>query len=123
MNNFWNTIYCSDASRMLSIPDESIDLIITSPPYNVGKEYEIDRTVKEYINMLSAVLMECKRIMKVGARIAINLAGTGRKPYIPLQSYITQTMIDMEFLMRGEIIWDKGPTRATSTTSSFTRPL
>jgi site-specific DNA-methyltransferase (adenine-specific) len=64
---------------------------------------------------LIKVWKETYRVLVPGGRACINIANVGRKPYIPLAASITQNMIDLGFLMRGEIIWDKAASASTST--------
>ena len=110
-----NKIYCSSSENMKGIPDNSVHLMITSPPYNVGKDYDKDMNLQEYLSMLRNVLEETKRVLVDGGRVCINIANLGRKPYLPLHSYIIQIMSELGFLMRGEIIWDKSSSAGTST--------
>lgn len=100
-------IYCKSSENMDEIPDSSIHLIITSPPYNVGKEYDEDLTLDEYLKLLQRVFKNCHEKLVTGGRACINIANIGRKPYIPLHAMIMEIMLDLGFLMRGEIIWDK----------------
>ena len=102
-----NKFYCKSSEIMDEIPDSSIHLMVTSPPYNVGKEYDDDLTLDEYLALLSRVFGEVYRKMVTGGRACINVANIGRKPYIPLHAMIIEIMLDLGFLMRGEIIWDK----------------
>lgn len=102
-----NRFYCKSSEVMDEIPDESVHLMITSPPYNVGKEYDDDLTLDEYLNLLSRVFEETYRKLVTGGRACINITNIGRKPYIPLHAMIIEIMLDIGFLMRGEIIWDK----------------
>ncbi len=102
-----NKFFCKSSEHMDEIPDNSIHLMITSPPYNVGKEYDNDLTLDEYLSFLSSVFKEVKRKLVTGGRACINVANIGRKPYIPLHAMIIEIMLDLGFLMRGEIIWDK----------------
>ncbi len=113
--NVLNKIFCKSSEFMDELPDNSIHLMVTSPPYNVGKEYDQDLTLPEYIGLIKDVMKEVYRVLVVGGRACINIANIGRKPYIPLNSYITQTMLNLGFLMRGEIIWDKSASAGTST--------
>ena len=110
---------------MSEVDDNSVHLIVTSPPYNVDKGYESyddKRSLDEYLNLLESVWKECYRVLAPGGRIAVNVANTNRRPYLPLNSYITGRMIQLGFLMRGEIIWDKGPSVGVSTAwGSFAR--
>ena len=102
-----NKIYCKFSEKMNEVPDNSIHLMITSPPYNVGKEYDDDLTLDEYLELLTAVFGESYKKLVTGGRACINIANIGRKPYIPLHAMIIEIMLDLGFLMRGEIIWDK----------------
>lgn len=103
-----NKIFPKSSENMNELPDNSIHLMITSPPYNVGKEYDEDLTLEEYSILLKNVFKETHRVLIPGGRVAINIANIGRKPYIPLHSEIIKIMHELGFLMRGEIIWDKG---------------
>jgi site-specific DNA-methyltransferase (adenine-specific) len=102
-----NRLYCKSSENMDEIPDDSIHLIITSPPYNVGKEYDDDLTLDEYLELLTRVFAQCYRKLVTGGRACINIANIGRKPYVPLHAMVIEIMLDLGFLMRGEIIWDK----------------
>ena len=102
-----NKFYCKSSELMDEIPDSSIHLMITSPPYNVGKEYDDDLTLDEYLELLTKVFGEVYKKLVTGGRACINVANIGRKPYIPLHAMIIEIMLDLGFLMRGEIIWDK----------------
>ena len=113
--SFLSKIFCKSSEDMSELPDESIHLMVTSPPYNVGKTYDKDLSLEEYLRLLKNVLKETHRVMVNGGRVCINIANVGRKPYIPLHSYIIQIMHDLGFLMRGEIIWDKSASAGTST--------
>jgi site-specific DNA-methyltransferase (adenine-specific) len=100
---------------MKELPDNSVHLMVTSPPYNVGKDYDEDLTLEEYLVFLKRVWAETYRVLVPGGRACINVANLGRKPYIPLHAFIAQDMIELGFLMRGEIIWDKGASASSST--------
>jgi DNA modification methylase len=112
---FLNRIFCESSESMDELPDNSVHLMVTSPPYNVGKDYDEDFTLDEYRRMLRRVFTEVYRVLVTGGRACINVANLGRKPYIPLHSWIIQDMLEIGFLMRGEIIWDKGSSAAAST--------
>ncbi len=103
------------AENMSIIPNNSLHLMITSPPYNVSKEYDDDLSLEEYLEMLTRVFSETYRVLVNGGRACINVANLGRKPYIPLSDYISTIMIDMGFNMRGEIIWNKAASASPST--------
>lgn len=110
-----NRIYCKSSERMEELPDCSVHLVVTSPPYNVGKRYDLDLTLDEYIAQLHRIFEEVYRVLVPGGRACVNVANVGRRPYIPLHSYITQIMSSVYFLMRGEIIWDKSTSAGAST--------
>ncbi len=110
-----NKIFCKSSEKMEDLPDNSIHLVVTSPPYNVGKEYDNNLTLENYLTFLGKVWDEVYRVLVPGGRLCINIANLGRKPYIPLHIYIIQELIKKGFLMRGEIIWDKGASASPST--------
>lgn len=103
-----NKIIESNAEKMKEIPDNSLHLMVTSPPYNVSKEYDEDLSLNEYLHLLSCIFSETYRVLVYGGRACINVANIGRRPYIPLSDFISQIMLDIGFQMRGEIIWNKG---------------
>ena len=102
-----NKLYAKSSEIMDEIPNSSIHLMITSPPYNVGKEYDDDLTLREYEELLKNVFAESYKKLVTGGRACINIANIGRKPYIPIHLMVVNIMLDLGFLMRGEIIWDK----------------
>jgi len=110
-----NRVFCKSSERMDELPDRSVHLMITSPPYNVGKQYDADLTLDEYLAQLRRVFGEVQRVLVSGGRACVNVANVGRRPYIPLQGYIAQVVISLGFLMRGEIIWDKSSSAGVST--------
>ncbi|MDI6602369.1 MAG: site-specific DNA-methyltransferase [Thermoanaerobacteraceae bacterium] len=110
-----NKIYCKSSEIMDDIPDSSVHLMVTSPPYNVKKEYDEDLSLKEYRELLKKVFKETYKKLVTGGRACINIANLGRKPYIPLHSFVIEDMIDIGFFMRGEIIWNKASSASPST--------
>ena len=110
-----NKIFCKSSEVMAELPDNSVHLMITSPPYNVGKEYDENLSLNEYRELLKRVFKETYRVLVPGGRACINVANLGRKPYLPLHSYIIEDMHNIGFLMRGEILWDKGSSASPST--------
>ena len=105
----------ASAEEMHALPDNSIHLMVTSPPYNVGKEYDADMTLDEYRDFLRRVWAEVYRVLVPGGRACINVANLGRRPYIPLHAFIIEDMHSLGFLMRGEIIWNKASSASPST--------
>ena len=108
-------LYCTSSTEMSEIPDESIHLMVTSPPYNAKKEYDEDLSLREYRELLYTVFAETYKKLVTGGRACINIANLGRKPYIPLHSYIIGDMLEIGYHMRGEIIWDKASSAGSST--------
>lgn len=112
---FLNEIFCKSSEHMDELPDNSVHLVVTSPPYNVGKVYDEDLTLTEYRSFINRVMHEIHRVLVPGGRMCLNLANLGRKPYIPLESFLTQDLLNLGFLMRGQIIWDKASSSGSST--------
>ncbi len=112
---FINNIFCKSSENMSELPNNSVHLMITSPPYNVTKEYDDNLNLEEYVSLLNRVWKETYRVLVPGGRACINVANLGRKPYIPLHSYIIKGMLSLGFLMRGEIIWNKASSASPST--------
>jgi DNA modification methylase len=117
-----DTLVCGDARDMAAVTDNSIALVVTSPPYFAGKEYEealdegqIPGSYLEYLAMLGDVFAECRRILEPGGRIAVNVANLGRKPYRSLAGDVTALLQDeLGLLLRGEIVWVKAKGAAGS---------
>lgn len=108
-------IWVHDAREMPELPDASVALVVTSPPYFAGKAYEeelgqgsIPASYLDYLEMLSDVFAECARVLEPGGRIAVNVANLGRKPYRSLSADVTHILQDrLGLLLRGEVIWQK----------------
>ena len=105
-----------DARTMDRIADGSVALVVTSPPYFAGKQYEeeleregVPASYLEYLEMLRGVFAECARKLEPGGRIAVNVANLGRKPYRSLSADVIHILQDdLKLLLRGEVIWRKG---------------
>ena len=108
-------IIVGDARRMEEVDDRSVALVVTSPPYFAGKEYEealgeghVPASYLEYLAMLEAVFAECVRTLEPGGRIAVNVANLGRKPYRSLSADVIAILQDrLGLLLRGEVVWHK----------------
>ncbi len=107
-SQFVDTIFPHSCERMTELPDNSVALMVTSPPYNVGKDYDLDLSLDEYLDFLRSVLAETHRVLVPGGRIAFNVANLGRKPYMPMNAHVSAIAGEIGLLMRGEIIWVKG---------------
>lgn len=100
-------LYCQSAAAMTPIPDNSVGLAFTSPPYNVGKDYDDDMSLEAYLALIRQVASEVYRVLCPGGRYVVNIANLGRKPYIPLHAYFYEFHQAVGFLPMGEIIWRK----------------
>lgn len=98
------------------VPDDSVALVVTSPPYFAGKQYEeelgqggVPASYADYLELLYEVFARCVDKLEPGGRIAVNVANLGRKPYRSLSSDVIAILQDrLHLLLRGEIIWKKG---------------
>jgi site-specific DNA-methyltransferase (adenine-specific) len=108
-------IYVGDSRSMDRVQPASVALVVTSPPYFAGKQYEeelgkqgIPASYAEYLALLEGVFAECVRKLEPGGRIAVNVANLGRKPYRSLSADVIGILQDrLGLLLRGEIIWRK----------------
>ncbi len=116
-------LHLGDGSTMAELPDNSVALVVTSPPYFVGKEYElavtessdIPTTYLDFLDMLRDVFAECRRVLEPGGRIAVNVANLGRKPYRSLSADVISILQDdLGLLLRGEVIWEKASSSSGS---------
>ncbi|MFP3901756.1 MAG: DNA methyltransferase [Acidimicrobiia bacterium] len=96
------------------VADGSVALVVTSPPYFAGKEYEtavgeghVPESYRAYLRMLRDVFAECARKLEPGGRIAVNVANLGRKPYRSLSADVIDILQNLGLLLRGEVIWQK----------------
>ncbi len=113
------------------IADNSVALVVTSPPYFAGKEYEeavgegqIPADYFSFLDMLEEVFAECVRKLEPGGRIAVNVANLGRRPYRSLSADVIAILQDrLGLLLRGEVIWRKAQGASGSCAwGSFQRP-
>jgi DNA modification methylase len=116
-------IITGDSRDMADVDDSSVALVVTSPPYFAGKEYEealgeghIPASYLDYLAMLRDVFAECVRVLEPGGRIAVNVANLGRRPYRSLAGDVTMILQDeLGLLLRGEIVWIKADGASGST--------
>ena len=106
-SDWLNRIYCQSAEDMACLPENRVALAFTSPPYNVGKEYDDNLNLPDYLELIRRVGEEVYRVLLPGGRYVINVANLGRKPYIPLHAFFYDVHMQIGFLPMGEIIWQK----------------
>lgn len=113
-----NQLWVGDARDMDThgdIADSSVALVVTSPPYYAGKEYEeaigeghIPASYIDYLDMLHDVFEQCRDKLQPGGRIAVNVANLGRRPYRSLSADVIEILQDrLKLLLRGEVVWQK----------------
>lgn len=109
-------LFVGDARDMGAVASKSVALVVTSPPYFAGKDYEaalgtghVPGSYVDYLKMLADVFAESVRVLEPGGRIAVNVANLGRKPYRSLAGDVTRILQDhLGLLLRGEVVWIKG---------------
>lgn len=107
---FKNKIICADSEELLKkLPDNCVDLVFTSPPYNFGLEYSAHGDAfhwEHYFAKLYRIFSECVRVLKFGGRIAVNIQPLF-SDYIPSHHLISQFFIEKKMIWKGEILWEK----------------
>jgi DNA modification methylase len=107
---FANKIICGDSEKVLKeLPENSIDLVFTSPPYNFGLDYNTAEDGfgwKRYFDKLFAIFDECIRVLKYGGRIIVNIQPLF-SDYIPSHHIISKFFMDRKLIWKGEIVWEK----------------
>jgi site-specific DNA-methyltransferase (adenine-specific) len=102
-----DVVLARSAEAMSELHDNCVALMVTSPPYHVGKDYDGSGTLDEYLDFLETVFTEVYRVLQPGGRAVVNVANLGRRPYIPLSHLVTARMLAIGFHMRAEVIWRK----------------
>ena len=109
-SEYENKIICADSSEFLKkLPDNCIDIIFTSPPYNFGLDYDSHNDTarwNDYFDMLFAIFKECIRVLKYGGRFVVNVQPL-YSDYIPIHHIISNFFIQNKMIWKGEIIWEK----------------
>jgi len=100
-------IYEGDCLQLLrEIPDESIQLIVTSPPYNIGKEYEKRLNLDQYLEQQKAVIGECHRVLRSSGSICWQVGNYVKDgSIIPLDTILYPIFRDLKLKMRNRIVW------------------
>ncbi len=126
-----DVLVAGDARAMTEVDDATVALVVTSPPYFAGKEYEaalgtdhIPETYRDYLDMLTEVFAQCVAKLEPGGRIAVNVANLGRRPYRSLSADVIDILQNrLRLLLRGEVIWWKARGAGGSCAwGSFQRP-
>ncbi|MDQ6909593.1 MAG: site-specific DNA-methyltransferase [Actinomycetota bacterium] len=126
-----DVVRAGDARAMAEVEDATVALVVTSPPYFAGKEYEaalgadhVPANYRAYLDMLTDVFAECVVKLEPGGRIAVNVANLGRRPYRSLSADVIDILQNrLRLLLRGEVIWWKGRAAGGSCAwGSFQRP-
>lgn len=120
--NVWN----ADARGLAGFVAPGVDLVITSPPYNVGLAYgahDDNMPQADYLALLAAVWGACYQVMAPGARVAVvGPYGVGRDPWRPWAATVGETLTAAGFVRAGDLTWDKGTTGNRTTWGSFRLP-
>lgn len=107
---FINKIHCADSLDIIKkFPDNCIDIVLTSPPYNFGINYENTNDVniwEDYFDKLFNIFRECVRVLKDSGRIIINVQPMF-SDYIPTHHLISNFFLKEGLIWKGEIIWEK----------------
>lgn len=128
INNTSHKFLVGDRIEVMKLlANDSIDLIFTSPPYNLNKDYTNNSDNKDYIdylNFLNDTWKECKRILKKGGRLVVNVSTVtqGKSNYKFLYSDVIQQLVNLDLIPRGEIIWDKKNAFKRTAWGSFQSP-
>lgn len=105
-----NKIICADSLELLKkLPDNCVDIIFTSPPYNFGLEYDTHNDTASwnaYYEMLFGIFKECIRVLKYGGRFVVNVQPL-YSDYIPAHHIISNFFIENKMIWKGEILWEK----------------
>ncbi|MGB2800388.1 MAG: site-specific DNA-methyltransferase [Dehalococcoidia bacterium] len=121
-----NGIICGDCLEvMANIPDNTVHLAITSPPYNLGINYDIHNDIlayEQYLSWMNKVWIETKRVLVPGGRFALNIAPTSIKAFKPIHHDFANQLRDMGMIMRTEIIWYKQTMRRRTAWGSWKSP-
>ncbi len=122
----FNQFLCGDVLNMIKkIPDSSIHLAVTSPPYNVGKDYDNHNDKmnhQDYLDWLYKVWEETKRVLVPGGRFAINIAPTGIRDFVAIHHDYIQQMKKLSMKFRTEILWYKQTMLKRTAWGSFKSP-
>jgi DNA modification methylase len=117
-------IHNADAQFMHTFNVAPVHLVVTSPPYNVGMDYDgAADDLLTHMELLSSVWKQCLAVMAEGARICVVVPfGVGRTPWVPFAARIMETLQSAGFVLRGQIVWDKNTTGNRTSWGSWRMP-
>ena len=107
-----NKIIRGDSETILkAFPDNFVDIIVTSPPYNFGLKYENDKNKdalywQDYFNKLNRVWQECFRVLKPAGRLCVNIQPLF-SDYVPTHHIISRQLLELGLIWKAEILWEK----------------
>ena len=109
-HKYKNQIICGNSEEILkNLPDNCVDLVFTSPPYNFGLDYSSNNDAKSwelYFKKLFEVFDQCIRVLKYGGRIIVNVQPLF-SDYIPIHHIISDYFVKQKMIWKGEILWEK----------------
>jgi DNA modification methylase len=126
MSTITNQILTGDCLKIMAkIEDESVSLIITSPPYNLALDYdkyEDNLSHEEYLKWMKKVWIQSKRVLRSGGRLIINIAPTGISKFVPIHVDFVNICREIGLTYRAEIIWYKQTIRNRTAWGSWKSP-
>ncbi|MFA5019805.1 MAG: site-specific DNA-methyltransferase [Candidatus Pacearchaeota archaeon] len=126
ISSFQNKIICGDVLEIMKkMPSNSVHLAITSPPYNVGKDYDNHNDkmdYQEYLNWLNEVWKETQRVLVNGGRFCLNIAPTGIRDFVPIHHDFANQLRKLGMKFRTEIVWYKQTMLKRTAWGSFKSP-
>lgn len=105
-------IICGNSENVLqTFPDNFVDIIITSPPYNFGLQYKDDKNKdaiywQDYFDKLNRIWKESYRVLKPGGRFCVNVQPLF-SDYMPTHHVISKQLLELGLLWKAEILWEK----------------
>jgi site-specific DNA-methyltransferase (adenine-specific) len=103
-----NKIFLEDClSGMKKLSDKMIDIVVTSPPYNIGinyNNYKDNKNIKDYLAWLEAIFIECKRVLKDDGHLWVNMGYSNINPW---QGIDVANVLRKHYILQNNIVWVK----------------